>query len=312
MKWRRGTARRRPASEEATPAAVDLDELEPGEGLRPIYFVLGATIVAAVAFVLLLPDHPMVNRFGANIATEAAAILVTLVFVHRFLQQQDRARRLRASIGALRRASRGLSRITDGWLALMRGTMPRITGERPRTLLPLFRPEATEGLTYLDPGALRSDPGGAQDTWIRWAVFEFSQSIGVLHDIIVAYGASLDPSYVEAVDELIDDPFLRLLGELAVLEPDTREWRSRVNAARTLREAHFQRLLRLVELHNALATQAGRVRGKWAAPKSGVLGFDLAPDHDLKVPVRISPEQWQAEPRPGALLAPDRRSQAPA
>jgi hypothetical protein len=289
------------AAEDARAARVDSGDLDTQEGLRPIYFVLGITVVVAVAIVLLFPEHDMVDRFGANIATEAAAILVTLVFVHRFLQQQDRARRLRASIGALRRASRGLCRISDTWIVLLRGTMPRPDADRPRTLATLFRPEITEGLAYADPAALRSDPGGAQDSWLRWAVHEINLSVAVLHDIIMAYGASLDPAYVEAVDDLIDDPFIRLLNELVAGDLDARTWRTRINAARAHREAHFAGLLRLFALHNSLATQAGRVRARWTAPKSSVLGFELPPDHDLRAPTRIAPEQWQADPAPGAL-----------
>jgi hypothetical protein len=306
--WKGARRGRGAAADEISGPRPGLDDLDDGGGLRPIYFVLGITIVVAVVIVVLLPDHDMVDRFGANVATEAAAILVTLIFVHRFLQQQDRARRLRASIGALRRASRGLTRIVDTWTPLLRGTLPRPGMERPRTVFGLFRAELTEGLVYADPAVIHPEAGGQPTTWLGWAARELVAATAMLHDIIVAYGPSLDPVYVEAMDELIDDPFVRLLDELTADETlDARSWRMRINAARAQREAHFERLRRLLELHNALAGQAGRVRAKWSAPKSGVLGFELAPDHDLRVTTRIAAEVWQAEPAPGSLVAADRR-----
>lgn len=268
--------------------------------LRRLYWVLGVTIVTAITVVMLYPGHDMVDRFGANIATEAAAILVTLVFVHRFLQQQDRDRRLRASIGALRRASRGLTRLSSVWVALLRGTLGNTGMERPRAAPALFRPTVTECLGYLDPGARRG-VDGADDTWVHWASQEISAALTMLHDIVVAYGASLDPAYVEAVDDLIDDPFLRTFTELVETGADARTWRSRMNAARAAREVHFARLVRLLDLHNDLAHMAGRVRAASSAPRTGVLGFNLEPDADLRVITRIAQEQWESAPLPGAL-----------
>jgi hypothetical protein len=270
--------------------------------LTRLYWILGFTIVAATGVVIGYPDHDLVDRFGANIATEAAAILVTLAFVHRFLQQQDRERRLRASIGALRRASRGLGRLGEVWLVLLKGTLTASVSERPRALPALFRPTITECLASLDPHARRTSDGGGE-TWVRWAVQELNAALSILHDIVVAYGASLDPAYVEAVDDLIDDPFLRTFAELAEAQPDTRAWRARMNAARAQREVHFARLVRLLDLHNDLARQAGRVRASSSAPRSGVLGLNLEPDADLRIVTRISQEAWDAGPRSGSLCA---------
>jgi hypothetical protein len=271
--------------------------------LTRLYWILGITIVTATAVVIAKPDHDLVDRFGANIATEAAAILVTLAFVHRFLQQQDRERRLRASIGALRRASRGLGRLGEVWLVLLKGTLAASVTERPRALPALFRPTITECLASLDPHARRTTEGGGGETWVRWAVQELNAALSILHDIVVAYGASLDPAYVEAVDDLIDDPFLRTVAELAEAQPDTRAWRARMNAARAQREVHFARLVRLLDLHNDLARQAGRVRASASAPRSGVLGLNLEPDADLRIVTRISQEAWDAGPRSGSLCA---------
>jgi hypothetical protein len=309
MQRRRRTGRptattpREPATEEPVLQHVDVDALEARQGLRPIYVMLGGTLLVAVAAVFAFPDHPTVDRFGANVATEAAAILVTLVFVHRFLQQQDRARRLRASIGALRRASRGLDRLTHAWTVLLRGTLPRPDADRPRSLSALFRPEITEGLAHADPARPYQEPGAVPATWLRWAASEFEAALAMLHEIVVAYGPSLDPSYVEAVDDLIDDPFLRTFAELAEAQPDTRAWRARMNAARAQREVHFARLVRLLDLHNDLARQAGRVRASSSAPRSGVLGLNLEPDADLRIVTRISQEAWDAGPRSGSLCA---------
>jgi hypothetical protein len=300
--WRRRRVDEFGRSEDSRPQLSDTGR---STALRRLYWILGATIIAATAVVIAYPDRDLVDRFGANIATEAAAILVTLAFVHRFLQQQDRDRRLRASIGALRRASRGLTRLTYVWTVLLKGTLAHSQAERPRAMPALFRPTVTECLATLDPAARRALDGS--ETWARWASQEIAAALTMLHDIVVAYGASLDPAYVEAVDDLIDDPFLRTFAELTETGADARTWRARMNAARAPQEVHFARLVRLLELHNDLARQAGRVRAASSAPRSGVLGFNLEPDADLRVMTRITPELWESGPGAGSLRSESHR-----
>jgi hypothetical protein len=301
-RWRRRRGGAEPRDEEWGRGAEEVRpfEVETGENLRPVYIILGLTVIVAFVIVLLFPDHFLVEQFGANVATEGAAILVTLIFVHRFLDHQDRARRLRASVGALRRASRGIERLARAWVLIVKGTLPRRDASRPRTLRALLTPELTEGLAYADPDAQREDESGRQP-WLLWAAREIDAAQAHLHDIVVAYGASLDPAYVEAVDDLIDDPFVHLFHEMAEGRADTRMWRQRMNAARAHREAHFARLIRLIELHNVLASHAGRVRARRSGPTSSVLGLELPPDHDLRAPAHVDPAWWSEAPEPGAL-----------
>jgi len=55
-----------------------------------LYLILGAAVVAVVAVTQLTPDSEVVQRFGPNLATETLAILLTLVFVQRFIDLQHR------------------------------------------------------------------------------------------------------------------------------------------------------------------------------------------------------------------------------
>jgi hypothetical protein len=79
-----------------------------------LYVILGTLVVVAAAISQLAPDQEVVQRFGPNIATETLGILLTLMFVQRFLERQDRVRRLRSSLGALRRGSRTIRWTTRG------------------------------------------------------------------------------------------------------------------------------------------------------------------------------------------------------
>ncbi|NIV22026.1 MAG: hypothetical protein GWN54_16175, partial [Gammaproteobacteria bacterium] len=56
-----------------------------------------------------------------------------------------------------------------------------------------------------------------------------------------------------------------------------------LRTARGSREAHFQRLLRAVHLHNELAAEAAEVRDRRTAPRTSLVGMELPMDHDLKV-----------------------------
>ncbi|MCI0434779.1 MAG: hypothetical protein L0271_14230, partial [Gemmatimonadetes bacterium] len=224
---------------------------------RRIYLLLAAIALSATAASIFLRRVDWIDRFGPNFATEVLGILITLVFVHRFLEQQDRARRLRGSIGALRKASRALTRMADAWGAVVKGSLRRMPAERPSSLETLFTPFVTETLVELDPSALRpSEDGGDPVRWTTWTANELAAAQLQLHQIIVTYATSLDPAYIEAIDELVDDPFLRLFAGLAIQPPDARAWRVRLNTGRALREAHFDRLLHAVALHNRIAADA--------------------------------------------------------
>src|SRR5262245_55906171 len=87
--------------------------------LAPVYVGLIVLVVLLVAITMIwgdpahtrgLPDSVVnfIDRFGPNLASESVGILLTVVFVRRFLEQHERSRRLRASVGALRKARRSL------------------------------------------------------------------------------------------------------------------------------------------------------------------------------------------------------------
>jgi hypothetical protein len=274
-------------------------EIEHAPYLRVVYIVLGAIVIAAAALAVLFPEIPIVDRFGANLATEALGILLTVVFVQRFLEYQDRARRMRASVGALRKASGALDRFITTWAAALKG-VHRPMRAPPVTLAGLFADHMTEDLRYCNPFAEREAADGPSERWIDWAVHRFLAAQRSLGTIIVSYGASLDPAYVEVLDEIVDDPFLEVLAELAELPPDARAWRIRLNTARALREAHFERLLRTIRLHNRLAVEAAAVRTRSGAPRSSALGVGLSLDADLRVDTDIE-ALWAAPPEAGAL-----------
>ncbi len=269
---------------------------------RRVYLVLAAIAAATTAASVLLRQVEWIDRFGPNLATEVLCILITLVFVHRFLEQQDRARRLRGSIGALRKGSRALTRMAEAWGALVKGSLRRMPAERPASLEMLFTPFVTESLVDLDPDAQRGgEDGDVSIRWVEWSAAEFGAAQRQLHEIIVTYATSLDPAWIEAVDELMDDPFLRLFTALAAAAPDAREWRVRMNTGRALREAHFERLLHAVNLHNRIAADAATVRTRRRAPRSGSIGVVLDMDADLRIAVSRDATWWALPPGPGAL-----------
>lgn len=268
---------------------------------RGVYVIMGAVVVAAVVVTIVYSDHPLVDRFGANFATEALGILVTLVFVHRFLEQQERARRLRGSIGALRKGNRALSRLVEPWAALIKGSRTEFPSGPPQTIDEIFASHMTEGLLDLDPRRDREDEG-AGERWLRWATGHFEEAKQSLETIIASYGSVLDPAYVEAIDELVDDPFLRLIDDLS--RDDTlgpKQWRLKLNLARAGREAHFERLQVAVALHNRLSAEAASVRSRRTAPRSGTIGVELPLDWDLRVQSPAEPSWWRSPPTPGSL-----------
>ncbi len=270
--------------------------------LRTVYFVLGTIILLSVIASLFFSDDIVwVERFGPGVATDSFGILLTLVFVHRFLERQERSRRLRGSIGALRRGSRALAEMADAWAELLKGTLPRVPGDPVHTVLDLFAPHFIETITYADPRSVRMSPGVDPEPWVRWTARRVGLARTALNDIIVAYSGSLDPGYVEAIDEIVDDPFLGLFHQLAEDGTDAREWRVRLNAARAARDTYFGRLIAAIRLHNELARDAATVRSRRIAPRTGTVGMELPLDHDLRVELDMPRRWWTAEPGVGSI-----------
>lgn len=270
--------------------------------MRLVYLVLVCVVALAVFAELLFQRFDLVDRFAPNIATESMGILFTVALVQRYLERQERAHRLRGSIGALRKGSRALQRLAAAWAVLVKGTLPRLPESTARGVLDLFEPHYTEHLTHCNPGVLRArEDGEGTESWVRWAAREVTESCDLLNQIIIAYSASLDPAYVEVIDEVVDDPFVRHFGALAAAPPDYREWRVQMNAGRALREGHFSRLAAAITLHNKLARDAAAVRTRRMAPRTGSVGMELPLDHDLRVDLELSKRWWNTLPRVGGL-----------
>ncbi|MGH7130254.1 MAG: hypothetical protein ACREIV_16915, partial [Planctomycetaceae bacterium] len=85
---------------------------------------------------------------------------------------------------------------------------------------------------------------------VEWAVTELTTAQQALDDIIVTDGPTLDPAYVEAVDDLVDDP-------------------------RALRDTHFDGLLHTIAMHNRIAAEAATVRTRRQMPRTSSLGVSL-------------------------------------
>jgi hypothetical protein len=274
--------------------------------MRPAFVVLTLLFVAAIVADRFWGGAAWAQRFAPNVATETMGIILTLALVQRLLQRQERARRLRGSIGAFRRAGRALSGLASAWARMLKGVWGAASSTPPRELAALLSPHLTEQLMYLDPAAVADTEESVRcGTWLR---AEVTAARKALEDVLVGYSGLLDPHYAEALDELIDDPFLALIDELAAAsEPDPRTWRLRINLARGHREEHFGRLLATIELHNRLASEAAVVRSRRGVPRTGSLGMELPRDHDLKAFVVLGNEWWRASPSPGSLRADGRR-----
>lgn len=277
--------------------------------MRTVYIIFGFVIIGAVVASYVLEDNVFVDRFASGIATDSFGILLTLVFVHRFLERQERSRRLRGSIGALRRGSRALNEMTDAWGALIKGSLQREPADPVHDVEDLFAPHFVENLTYVDPHRLRAADGHDPETWVRWALRRILHARATLNDIMVAYGGALDPAYIEAVDEVVDDAFLQMFEAMVEAEVDAREWRVRMNAARATRETFFARLSATIRLHNELARAAATVRSRRIAPRTGSVGMELPLDHDLRFETEL-PRRWWALPPGVATLrgSPERAS----
>lgn len=261
------------------------------------YFALALALLASVVATVALERSDEVQRYGPNLTTELLGIIITLVFVQRLLARDERARKLRASVGPLRKGRTALAEFLQGWSTLLKGAFDPRRTELPRSFEHLFASDYTADLASLDPQA-RS---GEAEPWTRTGIRQLLDAQRRLREVIAVYGASLDPDYLEAIDELADDSFVELLEELASRNLSSREWRVAINQSRGYREGHFVRLVHAVSLHNRLSSEAARFRSRHLAPSARSLSLQLRADHDLAVPLQLGREWWSTAPLPGEL-----------
>lgn len=278
-------------------------DLGSGPMLRAVYLILVGLVVISATAAVLWPEVGWVQNFAPNLATDSFGILLTVLVVQRVLERQERARRLRGSVGALRKGARALTELVETWGVLIKGSLRRVPASPLLTVDELLAPHVSENLALCNPLIMRqSREEGTSERWVSWAAKRLASSRNALESLINAYASSLDPGYVELVDELVDDPFLPLVQELAAdPSPDPRAWRARLNTARAQRAAHFDRLLAAVQLHNELAAEAARVRSRRTAPVTDMIGVELALDFDLRARERFDQKWWHAAPAPGSL-----------
>lgn len=265
-----------------------------------LYTILGVAVVAVVAVTQLMPENEVVQRFGPNLATETLAILLTLVFVQRFIERQDRVRRLRGSLGAFRRGSRAMIRILEAWGTLVKGGLKNPPRYPPDSFLELLASHNTQAIADIDPE--RPAAPVPAIGWGAWAARELRAGRDALREVVRVYGVTLDAEYVEVVDALVDDEFFDIFLELAdASEERAVDWKVRIRQRAGAREAHFRRLAAAVELHNELAKEAAEIRDPKRLPQTQGVGVDLPPDYDLRVHHATTGTWWKAAPAPGSL-----------
>ena len=275
------------------------------KSLRILYLVLAGVGLIAAALTAAYPDAPFVRDFGANVATESLAIIVTLAFVRTILERQERARRLRASVGALRKARASMERLVSTWSDLVKGCLPALPAERPTTDDELFASHYTEHLARLDPTVTRLESAAEEpgERWTVWAVARFRRDRGALEDIARSYGSVLDPDYVEVLEALVDDGFVEAFITLTEEGADARGWRFQMNMNRGRREAHFRALSSAITVHNRVAEEAAAYRSRSLLPRAAALDIDLGAAEDLVLDTHLDPGFWATRPTPGSLRA---------
>lgn len=259
-------------------------------GANVLYVTLVAVLLASGWAALAHDEVRVVDLFAANLTTEILSLLVTLALVHRYLARQERAMRLRGSMGGVRRAGRALHAMAEAWSDLVKGALVRAPEPRPSRLSELFAGDLTAALVYLDPDAPQ----------VRTAAHALRSARETLRAVVTTYGASLDPFYLAAIDDLGDDAFLDLFASLDDPGGDAVPQHG-LRAVRHARALHFDRLELAIDCHNRIAADAARLRDLRTAPRGDAYSAAIPPDVDLRVPVEFAPEWWSVAPRPGAI-----------
>jgi hypothetical protein len=254
---------------------------------RIVYAVLFALLAGSVWAALGRSSSRVVELFASNLATEVLGLIVTLVIVQRFLERQERALRLRGSLGALRKSGRALSAMATAWSELVKGAVERAPEPRPTSLYEVLAPDLTSSLAHAAPA----------HPVVMAASRRLAEARDTLRSVVSTYGANLDPIYLGAIDDLADDAFLALVTDEDGMHAPA--WAH--GGVRSARASHFERLLVAIDCHNQLARDAARLRDRRTAPRADGYSASLPLDADLRVGVTLAAEWWSVEPRPAAL-----------
>ena len=262
-----------------------------------VYVGLALAVAATVALTVALDRSEPMQLYGPNLTTELLGIIATLTFVQRLLAREERARKLRASVGPLRKCHAAFSEFLQGWSMLLKGAFDPRRTELPRTFEELLTSDYTNDLASLDPQTLAENT----ESWAEVGVRHLVAAQARLRAVIAIYGAALDPEYLEAIDELADDSFVQFLERLAGGKPTAQQWRVAINQSRGCREGHFVRLVHALTVHNQLSDEAARFRSRHLAPNTHSLTVQRRADSDLTVPLQLGRAWWSATPLTGGL-----------
>lgn len=201
--------------------------------MRTTYLWLGAIALAVSAvYAFGATSSDVLRDFAPGLATEVLGILLTLVFVQRILDRRQMADRLRASRGAVRRAEDPLRDLANLWADIIKGGTPRLPTRPPTTYVELFRSEWASMIEGCDLTRVRYPWSG--ESWAESAARIIRLGRSQISGILDTYAVHLDSRFIEALDELRDDPFLahvetlgeqiRTMKELHVEEVDREDF----------------------------------------------------------------------------------------
>lgn len=298
------------------------------------YAWLAVIIVLVVTAHLLWGDQvALVRDYGPGVASEVLGILITLIFVQRILERRQQEERARASRGGVRRAEDPLRDLASLWAEIVKGCLEHLPARPPKTYQELFASEWSASVDHCDTTQVRY--AWSDETWAESAARIIARARDQISAILDLYGVHLNAHFIEALDEVRDDPFLahvETLGEqLRVgreLYPDEIE-RDDFVLSRTaaVRGKFLRTLVRAINLYNEAGVGGAPIaelpEGLWSpehAPRPGELRVDReprarrgppafslpdTPRRDVMAIDEGAPEGGAAEPPHGDMAAPD-------
>ena len=262
---------------------------------KKVYWGLSVGAVVALGLSLAFGAQAWLSNLLLNLGANVIGILVVLIFVERIVRSDNDRNRKRVERGALRKTGQSIQQIVRAFSNLLKGSLLAPPVTPPETVADLFAEAHIQSLDKCDFGAAHVAPSSRG--WPEYMNDVLYRSLGELSSVIAAYGAFVQPEYLELLDELCDHVYIEYVRSMY---PYIEHERARgVQHAFPLdgrpedRRNFFNLLVKLVELHNTIGERRIGVPASFASPSYAPSWGELSIDATTRKVVQ-PPQQIQA------------------
>ncbi|MET0067693.1 MAG: hypothetical protein ABW076_15220 [Candidatus Thiodiazotropha sp.] len=240
-----------------------------------IYLILLLMLVGALSASYLLQGTSWwIDNLGANLSTEVAGILITLLIVERLLKMSKDEEEKKKAKPAYQKIYQSMKDVVELAEFMIKAASTAPVEKQPKSAKETFSEARVSNLRYLD---FTATGHMADANWGNISELILGNAKIQIHDAFDLYIAFLPSEYVSAINEVIEHPFFSHWFN-TYKAVDNIEYRAAIyrtqqpnlwEKADHFAQPFFKSLIKAVEIHNKLSDTKIPVGADWLLAELG-------------------------------------------